>query len=198
MPPVRKPRPARPQTAHCRYLSARGERCTRLATVAGELCRRHAIELGQQLGAIPNPRGAPGGSILDALQGVIQGGAFGEVLEDAIRAGIEALLTGQHRVPRAAPPPRSGSPPRSPPGPSSGASSPPPRRPLTPDQEKARSARMVLGFDQDEPLTVPEVQARRRELARIFHPDRPKGSVDRMKRINHAADELERILAKPA
>jgi len=54
----------------------------------------------------------------------------------------------------------------------------------------------VLGFDPTETLTLEDVGERRRALARIFHPDRPKGSVERMQRINNAADELERVLGK--
>ncbi len=185
MPPVRKPRPARPQTSRCRYVPARGPRCTKLATVAGELCRQHAIELSQQLGAIPPPRGrAP--TLLEVIEGAIEHsrGAFTGVLEDAIYRGIDSLMGG---VSRGGPPlPRSASPPRSPPR---------DQRPPPPPSKKAElvRARGVLGFEVSEQLTEAIVKERKQALARIFHPDRhPDKKIGHEKtvRINAAAELL--------
>jgi hypothetical protein len=54
------------------------------------------------------------------------------------------------------------------------------------------SAKGELGWKskRTEDLTVPEVNKRRRELARKHHPDRPGGSVAKMQKINAAADLL--------
>ena len=51
-------------------------------------------------------------------------------------------------------------------------------------------ARVVLGFAPDEQLTASSVKARKKQLARIFHPDQPTGSLHAMKRVNEAADKL--------
>lgn len=55
-------------------------------------------------------------------------------------------------------------------------------------------ARMVLGFDNTQPLDEVTIQRRRKELARKHHPDRG-GSEERMRRINAAADVLLAALA---
>jgi curved DNA-binding protein CbpA len=56
-------------------------------------------------------------------------------------------------------------------------------------------AKQVLNFEAGEALTAAAVNKRRRELARIYHPDRPNGSKEAMQRINEAADDLLANLA---
>jgi hypothetical protein len=133
-------------------------------------------------------------TLLEVLEGAIShgSGAFAGVLQDAIYRGIDSIMAG---VASRGAPPRSGPPPRSGTAPRSAPRSPPP--PPSPARELAQ-ARAVMGFDLDQKLTLQDVAERRRELARIFHPDRKGGSVERMQRINNAADVLERALAKGA
>lgn len=57
-----------------------------------------------------------------------------------------------------------------------------------------RAAKIELGFAENEPVTMVQVKARHRELARRHHPDRPGGSVAKMQRINAAVDLLEHAL----
>jgi hypothetical protein len=63
---------------------------------------------------------------------------------------------------------------------------PPPPRPRKPAGPEPH---MVLGFAIGQKLTVAEVKARHRELARRHHPDRG-GSVAKMQEINAAVDQL--------
>ena len=72
------------------------------------------------------------------------------------------------------------------------ASPPPP----DPKIEERRKARIVLGFGPSDPITLPILQRRRRDLARRHHPDRG-GSVEKMKLVNAAADLLEAELKPP-
>jgi hypothetical protein len=60
---------------------------------------------------------------------------------------------------------------------------PRPRRPAGPDP------RVVLGFAAGQKVTVAEVKARHRELARKHHPDRG-GSVSKMQEVNAAVDQI--------
>jgi hypothetical protein len=60
---------------------------------------------------------------------------------------------------------------------------PRPRKPAGPDP------RAVLGFAIGHKVTVAEVKARHRELARRHHPDRG-GDVSKMAAVNHAVDQL--------
>jgi hypothetical protein len=63
---------------------------------------------------------------------------------------------------------------------------PPPPRPKKPP---GPDPRIVLGFAAGQKVTVAEVKARHRELARRHHPDRG-GSVARMQEVNAAVDQL--------
>jgi curved DNA-binding protein CbpA len=58
-------------------------------------------------------------------------------------------------------------------------------------------ARTILGFDPAQVLTKEAINDRRKQLAKVFHPDRPAGSLEAMKRVNLAADLLLAQLAKP-
>lgn len=69
---------------------------------------------------------------------------------------------------------------------------PPEQEPQAPPAAPKPSvaARVVLGFAPTEQLTAASVKARKKQLAQVFHPDRPTGSEHAMKRVNDAADEL--------
>jgi hypothetical protein len=47
-----------------------------------------------------------------------------------------------------------------------------------------------MGFEPNEPLTSERIHTRKQALARVFHPDRPGGSLAQMQRVNDAADTL--------
>lgn len=74
---------------------------------------------------------------------------------------------------------------------------PPPRQP-TDDEVRAAAAakaRRVLGFPPAMKLTLPVVKARRRELAKKYHPDVTGGSAKKMALVNDSADVLEATLS---
>lgn len=184
MPPARRPRPARPQTARCRY-AERGERCRRIATVADEFCRQHAFVLEAELEARD-----PIASILDLF------GASDHPLAERLRgdpfaaavAGTVGGMLGQlfrQRVPPGAVP---GAPPPPPPR-ARAAPRPPPEAPPDPRAQELR-AREILGFEPDAPLTAALIKDRKRALAKLFHPDTGTGSKARMQSVLAAADLL--------
>lgn len=55
---------------------------------------------------------------------------------------------------------------------------------------RAMDPYIVLGLPKT--ATVDQVQARRKQLAEIYHPDREGGNLDAMKLVNNAADEIVR------
>lgn len=65
-------------------------------------------------------------------------------------------------------------------------------RPAAPDpkEQALRQARQVLGFGPNEAPTEIEIKARKKQLARRYHPDYPGGSAAKMAKINGAADLL--------
>jgi hypothetical protein len=65
------------------------------------------------------------------------------------------------------------------------ATQPPPRK----DIDLAKVARSILHFSPTESLTAEKIKDRRRELAKMCHPDKG-GSTDQMQKINRAADIL--------
>lgn len=72
----------------------------------------------------------------------------------------------------------------------------PPRQTHTPPAAPRPDPREVLGFEPSTPLTAELVRQRRKELAKIFHPDTGQaGSEAAMKRVNAAAEELLANLA---
>lgn len=73
---------------------------------------------------------------------------------------------------------------------------PPPFNPFRAPDAALIRARDILGFSPNEPLTREQVQRRRRELARRYHPDRGGGAQAnaRMVAINEAADTLLQTL----
>jgi hypothetical protein len=66
---------------------------------------------------------------------------------------------------------------------------PPPGRAAPPPKPAAPDPRLVLHFGPNDPITRAEIEKRRRELARLCHPDKG-GSTEAMQRINQAADAL--------
>lgn len=63
---------------------------------------------------------------------------------------------------------------------------PRPQRPPRPTNEDPRN---VLGFGPHVKLTVEVIKERRKELAKLFHPDH-SGSPEAMRKVNAAADAL--------
>lgn len=191
--PARRPRSPAPQTARCRYVAARGERCRRVATLDVGLCRQHAIELERELAGDQTGVGRAIDQILGGRDPVV-------VVVGAVQGYLGQILAGRSRA-QPPPPSSSQSPPRS-----ARSQQPPPRyppRPPPPPPSRADQinpiarARELLGFEPTETITLETLKTRKQALARVFHPDRPGGSLAQMKRINDAADTLERaILAK--
>jgi len=66
----------------------------------------------------------------------------------------------------------------------------PPPPPPGPDPAIMARCKFLLGWKPTQTVTVPDVNRRRRELAKKYHPDRPGGSVGKMAQINDAADRL--------
>lgn len=66
------------------------------------------------------------------------------------------------------------------------------QRPQAKTGSDGLTAREILGFSEDAQLTREMVQKRRRELAKVFHPDKNPGSGSpaQMQRVNAAAKEI--------
>jgi hypothetical protein len=211
MPPPR-PRPRRPpaadvRTQRCRFENERGQRCRRLATVGDGLCRQHALVIELQLegrasevaGEIDRfiarqPPGSPLSLLAQLASGVLGRAVAGhqqryplptphrpgQIPRDQLRCdpvrghGCYALHGPLHRCGCTCH------------GPQTRTSSSP--RPPTPDPTVA--ARAILGFEPTETLTRERIQDRKRDLAKVFHPDRAGGSLQQMQRVNAAADTL--------
>lgn len=60
--------------------------------------------------------------------------------------------------------------------------------------ERARQARIVLGFGPRDAITEQILKKRHRELSLKHHPDRPGGNAKRMAEINNAVDALAATL----
>jgi len=68
---------------------------------------------------------------------------------------------------------------------------PPPEDPRVAELAAVRiAARQVLGFAPSDVLTEDIIKDRRRRLAKKYHPDLAGGSVEKMARVNDAADVL--------
>ena len=70
---------------------------------------------------------------------------------------------------------------------------PTPKRPGPPPPKE--DPRQVLGFGPQVKLTVEIVKERRKQLAKVFHPDLMGGDNTAMQRVNSAAEVLLRDLA---
>ena len=158
-----------------------GRQCLRNGLGNPPLCRSHQLLL-QAYAEQNEVRGAGLGALADVLAGrPISRQVIHDILEEL------GTLFGRGRVDPRMPPGhvRSGRPPprRVPPPPSG----PPPEE--MERQRRILLARQELGFQPREPITQEMVERRRKEMARKHHPDLG-GSVDRMARINQAADIL--------
>lgn len=203
--------PGARNTRRCSYVDG-DKRCRRNGFGNPPICRQHAAMLAAGLEA---PAGDP---LVDLLG---DGDRWTSRQRDpliAAAAGIvgvvlSGILTGRYQQPRdpfpfgplgpqvgavfganhpfsraaaGTPPPNGG---RRHPRP------PPPRPSDPPPPDPIQRAREVLNFEPAEPLTRELINARRRALATLYHPDRQGGSTTAMQRINQAADLL---LAKVA
>ena len=194
MPPARPSRPRRPQrqTTKCRFLDQSGIRCTRIATVEGALCRQHAVALEQQL-----ERG-PGGlvqGILGAMDRAVATRLRADPLTRPYAAEVSGMLrqifTPRPQAPRPVMPGQAGTPPRA-------RVYPPQPRPApgpSPEELKLRDALLRLGFEDLTGLTAARIKDRKRQLAKLYHPDTGTGDEAAMKRVMDAADVLTRHLA---
>lgn len=194
VPPRRRPRRAHPQTSRCRYVAGTGERCRRIATIDGTLCRGCAELIAVEL---------EGESLID---GVISGKVpLGDAISSAMGGFVERMFAQSpflRGMASAARPQRPGAPQASSPPPRSESRSAP-RPPPPPDPERHKKqqailARSILGFEPLETLTIDQISDRRKQLAKVYHPDRPGGSLLQMQRVNQAADVLLAQLAKRA
>jgi len=180
------PRQAQNST-QCQY-AENGRQCRRSGTGTPALCPAHRLlfQQGQQP--------SRGDAIFDALDTWFSGR---KVSKKKIRAAIHDLhdIAGsfqQGQAPGMPPPPPPGRAPR--PGP------PPPVADdprLAEAKRRFMAAKRVLGFAESEPITAEQVTARRKELARRYHPDRAgrddiarKRLEEQMIQVNAAADEL--------
>lgn len=190
MPPVRR-RP-QPQSTKCRFADQHGVRCTRLATVDGQLCRQHAAALEAQ------PV-----NFLEGLFGAIDRTVTKRLRADPLtRPFANELDVGQllRQVfqPRAHPagapvmPGQAGTPPR---GRVYPPHQPPPPPGPTAEEVAVREALLLMGFERLEGLTAAAIKDRKRKLAKTYHPDTGSGDEAAMKRIMAAADLLDRYVA---
>jgi hypothetical protein len=168
----------------CAYVEGR-RRCGRPGTGNPPLCEAHRLVLEDEA---TRPE-RPGEKLVGLLGRVLRGQ---KVNDDHLYAGIEDFVDMFSQP--------AGSPPRSPidaarartqdffrraQAQTQGRPPPPPRprKPTGPDPH------MVLGFAVGQKLTVAEVKARHRELARKHHPDRG-GSLAKMQEVNAAVDQI--------
>jgi hypothetical protein len=176
--------PPKPKQLRCAYVEGR-RRCGRPGTGNPPLCEAHRLVLEDEA---TRPE-RPGEKLVGLLGRVLRGQ---KVNDDHLYAGIEDFVDMFSQP--------AGSPPRSPidaarartqdffrraQAQTQGRPPPPPRprKPTGPDPH------MVLGFAVGQKLTIAEVKARHRELARKHHPDRG-GSLAKMQEVNAAVDQI--------
>ena len=172
MPPAHPRRP-RPQTDRCRFVDSSDQRCRRIATIGHGLCRQHAVVMDLDLDASSS-------ELVGALDRVLAGHGrdpLATMLAGALNGILGRVLGATQQRARSSPPPSS-------------RQQPPQARRPAPPQDPLVRAREILGFEPQERLTVELVQARKKALARVFHPDMAGGSEARMKLVNTAADAL--------
>lgn len=190
-----KPRPREPK-ARCAYIEDR-KRCRAAGAGNPPLCDPHRLVIEAEAArAHANPLAKVVGEFLSgrvrrdtvrAAAGTLLGGLLIELEQIAPGFQRGTMPTGG-TMPGGMPFPFGGNPPRR-------ATRPPPVDPVVEAKKReVAEARMVLGFDNTQPLDEAAIQRRRKELARKHHPDRG-GSEERMRRINAAADTLIAALA---
>ena len=166
----------------CSAITDRGSPCRNTGTGNPPLCHVHEAlyEEGEDDEGEADAVVAATNAILDhpQAQGVIS--KFNGLL-DRVGGWFERAGTGQAPV-GSATRPQPHAPRGQPPPP------PPPRQP-PPRREAPIDARKILGFAPGLKLTVEMVKERRKDLAKLYHPDRG-GHPEQMKTINAAADAL--------
>jgi hypothetical protein len=192
----------------CSYIE-RGRRCVRNGTGNPPLCRACAIIVAEAAQRASTPHGQAGA----AFQRV--GEVAGEMLSDLFagrpinREKVASTITdfawqmGSNYADFHPPledvpihPPGTGGQRRRPPWPFGNQAPPPPDPAAFEAQEKlerARAARIVLGFGPNEQITAQTLKARHRELVKKHHPDRG-GNAKRMAEINNAVDAIEAVI----
>lgn len=192
-----KRKPSR-RTEQCCYVEG-GQRCRRSGTGDPTFCNPHRIVM-TEASRPPKPFGS---GVADLIDRVVNGRKINRrVVENAFEDVVTAWGAGQPQPP---PPPEAGDAgepwwrhaqraaqeaARS--ARTARAAPPPP----DPKIEERKRARKVLGFAPNETITLEMIKKKRHALARKYHPDRPGGSVEKMKTINAAADVLEASVAQ--
>jgi len=175
----------------CCY-SENGQQCLRNGTGNPPLCRAHHLVLEDMY---TRAQGGPGGSVGQLFHDFFRGNP----IRPEVAAAALGEIFGFTGFPGQTPRPHGA---RAPGGPGVGRGGwipggaprqpprPPPIDPQVAERRRALAmARQELGFGPQEPLTPEMVGRRRKEMARRYHPDQG-GSVERMARINQAADLL--------
>lgn len=194
MPPAKKPR----RTSRCEYVE-NGRRCRRDGDGTPALCNPHKLVIGDEARRRNATARAPGDGVFNLFERMFSGKKINrKVIDEALNDASDILgrvsaANARVRQPADGQPP----PPRSDPFSEwfrqqqarQQQQGPDPRE-LEKKQARQR-ARITLGFGMSDPLTLEQISARRKELARKFHPDRKGGSTAKMQEINAAADALE-------
>lgn len=161
----------------CVYITRGGRPCGKEAFGNPPLCEKHGNEIAEEeddlLGDAMN-------HLLehpDVQQVVRRAGGFIDQLGEFVSSGFRF-------------PSRNGSTPHPPPQNGHGHNGHTPPRPPPRADVKILQARIVLGFEKDEPLDRAKVKARQRALSQALHPDKQGGSTKAMARVNQAADVL--------
>lgn len=201
MPPApakKKPR----RTSRCEYVE-NGRRCSRDGDGTPALCNPHKLVIGDEARRRAAGARAPGDGVFNLFERMFSGKKINrkvidEALNDAsdILGRVSAANSRARQAPQGEQQQQQRTDPFSewfrqqqarqqdapPPGPDP--------RELEKKQARQR-ARITLGFGMSDPLTLEQISARRKELARKFHPDKKGGSTAKMQEINAAADALE-------
>lgn len=163
----------------CAYLTRSGRPCIKVGIGNPPLCRVHRLKIEGEVEDDFTD------NILDrVLDHPTAQGAFNRIAGsfDRIAQYIDVLSTG--RIPRREREEEASS------------SQPPPRanghaRPVPPPpRPSGENPYLVLGFTPGVKITAEMVKERRKELAKLFHPDKQAGSTEAMKRVNTAAETL--------
>jgi hypothetical protein len=154
--------------SRCTYTLSNGKRCLRSGEGKPALCDKHLAEVMAQEEIADNP------IVTQLLSQPAVANLFdrlGSVLDrlgSSLESTVEKAAAKLHNPPPMGEAPATG-----------------PVR-LNP--------RVVLGFPPDMTLTEELIKKRKRELARIYHPDGGQGNTEAMSRLNWASDLLLKTL----
>jgi hypothetical protein len=175
--------------ARCAYLK-KGRACAKNGIGNPPLCATHRA----QLQPVVEEAEAPDlmSELVDNLFDHPQmRGVFGQISATLDRFGHIIERVSHGKAPGPAAPRAPGPSIWDPPPPRRRTAAPPPPPPVPDDAAALKDAFIVLGIKPGTPLTIDLVKGRRRELTKLFHPDRGvMGNDDSMKRINAACDLL--------